>query len=163
NSEERVAGRLDADIAAIVTDVRLDAGLPVWEYQCEGARIEKRVLMPYRQNTVHVTYRLLDGPPTVQIELRPAVHFRGSEDRGGEPDNSPLKQRYAMAVSAGVHLLTMEGSLPPLRLQLIGGADQRFTTDERVTSEFLYPVEESRGYEFRGTLWTPGEFEVTVA
>ena len=35
----------------------------------EGVRIEKRILMPHRQNTVHVTYRLLGGPSTARLEL----------------------------------------------------------------------------------------------
>src|SRR6185503_2833296 len=61
NGEERVAGRIDSALAERVVSVRLEAGLPVWEYEWEGVRIEKRILMPHRQNTVHVTYRLLDG------------------------------------------------------------------------------------------------------
>ena len=71
-NEERAGGRADHAVAAIVTDVRLEGGLPVWEYAWEGIRIEKRVLMPYRQNTVHVTYRLLDGPAGAVLELLPA-------------------------------------------------------------------------------------------
>ena len=31
-----------------------------------------------------------------------------------------------------------------------------------MTSEFVYPVEESRGYEFRGSLWSPGHFEIEL-
>src|SRR5215210_3994754 len=42
---------------------RLEAGLPVWEYNVEGVRFEKRVLMPHLQNTTHVTYRLLSAEP----------------------------------------------------------------------------------------------------
>src|SRR5690242_17944791 len=80
NSEERVAGRLDTDPAQYVAGVRLEAGLPVWEYEWEGMRVEKRVLMPHGQNTVHVTYRLLGGPEDSMLELHPAVHFRNYEE-----------------------------------------------------------------------------------
>ncbi|MDB4878157.1 MAG: glycogen debranching enzyme [Gemmatimonadetes bacterium] len=161
-SEERTGGRANPDVAAVIADCRLDAGLPVWEYQWEGVRLEKRILMPYRQNTVHVIYRLLEGPETATLELHPAVHFRGYEDRVDTPNNSPANTRYAMTMSGGMHLLAVEGNLPPLRLQIFDGLASRFIADERVTSEFLYPVEESRGYEFRGTLWTPGHFEVDL-
>jgi Glycogen debranching enzyme len=89
NSEERAGGRIDPDAAALIADVRLEAGLPVWEYQWEGIRLEKRVLMPYRQNTVHVVYRLLDGPKATRLELHPAVHFRGYEDPVGSDVRSP--------------------------------------------------------------------------
>jgi predicted glycogen debranching enzyme len=44
----------------------------------------------------------------------------------------------------------------------IHGVESTFVNEERVTSEFLYPVEEERGYEFRGTLWAPGHFEFNL-
>ncbi|MGE5731274.1 MAG: glycogen debranching enzyme N-terminal domain-containing protein, partial [Gemmatimonas sp.] len=164
NSEERAGGRVDPDAAALIAEVRLEAGLPVWEYRWEGVRLEKRVLMPHRQNTVHVTYRLLDGPATTRLELHPAVHFRGYEDPVGSDVRSPSNARYAMAMSGGLHVLSTDGGgLPPLRLKIDGADAHRFIADERVTSEFVYPVEESRGYEFRGTLWTPGHFEVELS
>src|SRR5579885_1273786 len=50
NSEEHVAGRIDTSASEYVADVRLDAGLPVWEYAWNGVRIEKRVVMPHGQN-----------------------------------------------------------------------------------------------------------------
>src|SRR4029078_12983585 len=53
-------------------------------------------------------------------------------------------------------------ALPPLRLKVTGAQGYRFITDERTTSELLYPVEEQRGYEFRGLLWVPGRFEITM-
>ncbi len=40
---------------------RLEAGLPVWTFDVEGVRFEKRVLMPHLQNTTHITYRLLSN------------------------------------------------------------------------------------------------------
>ena len=162
NSEERVAGPINASVAARVAEMRLEGGLPVWEYQWNGVRIEKRILMPHRQNTVHVTYRLLEGPERATLELRPAVHFRGYEDPVNSPKYSPGQTRYSMTTSAGVHEISAEGGLPPLRLQIAGATEQRFIAEDRITSELLYPVEESRGYEFRGTLWAPGHFEVAI-
>ena len=163
NSEERAGGRIDPDAAALIADVRLEAGLPVWEYHWEGIRLQKRILMPHRQNTVHVAYRLLEGPAATRLELHPAVHFRGYEDPVGSDVRSPSSARYTMAMSGGIHVLSTDsGGLPPLRLTIHGTDGQRFMADDRVTSEFLYPVEESRGYEFRGSLWTPGHFDVEL-
>jgi len=163
NSEERAGGRIDPDAAALIAAARLEAGLPVWEYEWEGIRLEKRVLMPRGQNTVHVSYRLLEGAKTARLELHPAVHFRGYEDPVASNVKSPSTARYTMAMSGGLHVLSAEdGGLPPLRLKIDGAGPHRFIADERVTSEFVYPVEESRGYEFRGALWTPGHFEVDL-
>jgi len=161
-AEERPGGRADPAVAAVVADARLDGGLPVWEYLWQGTRIEKRVLMPHKQNTVHVIYRLLEGPPGAMLELHPALHFRGYEDAVGSTTNSPATAKYSINVSGGMHVITVDDHLPPLRLQITGGASSKFVADEKVTSEFMYPVEESRGYEFRGTLWTPGHFAVEL-
>ena len=51
---------------------RLEAGLPVWEFDVDGVRFEKRVLMPYLQNTTHISYRLLSSE-AVRLELRPMI------------------------------------------------------------------------------------------
>ncbi len=163
NNEERVAGRIDPAVADHVSDVRLEAGLPVWEYAWEGIRLEKRVLMPHRQNTVYMSYRLLDGPRGVSLELHPAVHFRGYEDPVGSMADSPVAKRYAIASSGDVHVISIDADLPPLRIRITGATPPRFVADGRVTSEFLYPAEEGRGYEFRGTLWTPGHFLVELS
>jgi len=163
NAEEKVAGKIDAAVASRVADVRLEAGLPVWEYQWQGVRLERRILMPHRQNTVHVTYRMLEGPETATLRLRPAVHFRGYEDPVNTKRHAPSEKDYAMTSSGGVHELSAADSdLPPLLIQIIGSDKQQFVADERLSDELLYPVEESRGYEFTGTLWTPGHFQVEI-
>src|SRR6185437_5772238 len=162
NSERRVGGQLDPAIAALVNTVRLDGGLPVWEYAWEGVRLEKRVFMPHRQNTVHVTYRLLDGSEEALLRLHPAVHFRGYEDPVGTDHASPTTARYTIALSKGVQVLSAGNEYPPLRLYFDGASEHRFVANEQLTSEFLYPVEESRGYEFRGSLWRPGNFELDL-
>jgi predicted glycogen debranching enzyme len=163
NAEEKVAGKIDPAVAMRVADVRLEAGLPVWEYEWQGLRLERRILMPHRQNTVHVSYRILDGPDSATLRLRPAVHFRGYEDPVNTSRHAPSVKDYQMMSSAGIHeICVMEGDLPPLRLKITGSDAQQFIADEKRSDELLYPVEESRGYEFTGTLWTPGHFQVEI-
>ena len=156
--EEHVAGRLDPDVARRLSAFRLEAGLPVWEYEWNGARIEKRVLMPHKQNTVHISYRLTKGDTPVRLELHPALHFRSYES----PVNQQITTRYSLSQSAGFFVFESgDPQYPPLRMRM-DGAPAAFVHEERVTSEFIYPVEEQRGYEFRGTLWAPGRFEVEL-
>jgi predicted glycogen debranching enzyme len=146
NDEDLLGGPLSENTGQRIQSARLEAGLPVWEYEVDGVRLEKRVMMPHRQNTVYVTYRLLDGPDSVRLELVPAVHFRGYEDRVDSPRNSPSTTQYAMSLAGGVHVLSVDDDIPPLRLMVVADESQRFVADECVTSEFVYPVEESRGY-----------------
>src|SRR5215468_6737677 len=59
-----------------LSEFRLEAGLPVWRYEAQGFTLEKRLLLIHRQNTVHITYRLLSGQGRLRLGLRPAIHFR---------------------------------------------------------------------------------------
>ena len=77
--EGAVAAPNIADRADHLAEFRLELGLPVWRYELPGVVIEKRLLMPYGQNTVHVTYRLLEGTEPVRLALRPSIQFRGYE------------------------------------------------------------------------------------
>jgi predicted glycogen debranching enzyme len=156
--EERVAGRLDSEVAERVAEFRLEAGLPVWEYEWGGVRIQKRIFMPHKQNTVHVRYCLTKGDGPVRLELHPALHFRSYES----PVSGPIATRYSLSQSAGLYMFDAgDPQLPPLAVR-IEGATAAFVHEEHVTSEFLYPVEEARGYEFRGTLWAPGHFDIEL-
>ena len=158
SGEERVAGRLDPAVARRLMDFRLEAGLPVWRYDVAHGEIEKRIYMPHRQNTVYVRYCLTKGAAPVRLELHPTLHFRSYE----APVSLPIGTRYSHAQSAGLHTFSSgEAQLPPLCVRVIG-AEASFVHEERVTSEFVYPVEELRGYEFRGALWAPGHFAVEL-
>ena len=59
-----------------LVEFRLELGLPVWRYEGEGLIVEKRILMPQRQNTTHLTYRLIEGGGPIRLELRPFVNVR---------------------------------------------------------------------------------------
>ena len=139
-------------------EFRLDAGLPVWVFGIDPLVVEKRVVLPFRQNTVHVHYRNASGGTAVRLRLRPQVHIRPHE----APLDRPIKEPYVLSavdrryeISAGPHL-------PPLRLS-IQGLPSTFTHDPVSSPEVLFRVEKSRGYDARGVLWSPGYFEVSLA
>ena len=56
--EHEVAGSNAVDRGGELVEFRLELGLPIWIYDFDGTRIEKRLLMPHGQNTTHLTYRL---------------------------------------------------------------------------------------------------------
>src|SRR5437588_242319 len=49
-------GSLQWHGAGRLTEFRLEAGLPVWRFEVGGIVLERRLLLPHRQNTVHVGY-----------------------------------------------------------------------------------------------------------
>src|SRR5213592_2074946 len=57
SSEEISEEHLNLHSAEFLTEFRLEAGLPVWRYDIRGCILEKRLLMPHLQNTVHISYR----------------------------------------------------------------------------------------------------------
>ena len=138
-------------------EFRLEQGLPHWRYEVRGVVIEKRLLMPHRQNTVHVSYRLLHSREPVRIELRPCMHFRKHDD----PVTTALEGPYMVTVFEDRYEFSTASDKPPLRMTVFGeGA--AFTFERKRVQEVLYRLEESRGYESRGDLWSPGYFHVEL-
>ena len=58
---EALVGRPIPDVSGRLTKFHLEAGLPVWRYEVGGVTLEKRLLLPHLQNTVYLTYRLIEG------------------------------------------------------------------------------------------------------
>jgi predicted glycogen debranching enzyme len=155
---ERTGAAPDAHGTGYLVEFRLEAGLPVWRFDVEGVVIEKRVFLSYMQNTVHVMYELLSNTEHAELRLRPAVNFRAQE----LPVSEPLARPYEFRAVGDRSEILLNGSpLPPLLLRW-RGADATFTLDAKRIDNVLYPVEESRGYQARGDLWSPGVFQVPL-
>src|SRR5437764_567660 len=85
--------------------------------------------------------------------LSPSVHFRGHDD----PVSSKSPEPYTLTAVEGRYELAASGDFPKLRLYLEGDG-RAFTLDGVRTPDMLYRIEESRGYEGVGVLWSPGTF-----
>jgi predicted glycogen debranching enzyme len=155
--QERAGGELDLPGGRLLTEFRLEAGLPVWRYDVGGAIIEKSVTMPHMQNTVHVTYRLVEAEGNLRLKLRPAVHFRPLEapvDRTTGEAHTITAVEDQLEISAG-------HDYPPLRLKIFG-LKATFSLDGKTLRDLFYRIEERRGYEHTGELWSPGYFSVDL-
>src|SRR5262249_41007843 len=155
--EER-PGSLELHGIDSLTEFRLEAGLPVWRYEVDGFAFEKRMLLPHLQNTVHVNYRLADGEGTIRLKLRPSVHFRPHEAPVSEQHAGP----YTLTCIDGRLELSDRSGRPPLRVYLLGGGPA-FPMEPKELPDILYRVEQSRGYEALGALWSPGYFRVDLS
>jgi predicted glycogen debranching enzyme len=155
--EREVSGPNAADRTEHLEEFRLADGLPVWTYRMDGVVIEKRVLMPHGQNTVHITYRLLDGEGPVRLSLRPSLHFRPYES----PVDAASGQVFTVSsVGRRYEVCAAESNLPALRF-LLHGTRSALTLDPS-TSNVSYRMEKLRGYESVGTLWSPGYFRADL-
>ena len=151
--QDEVAGPNAADQTQHLAEFRLELGLPVWIYRVDGFTIEKRVIMPHGQNTVHVCYRVVQGEGTIRFNLRPSVHYRGYE----ASVDQATPQIYTIAATGQHYELSAGTDLPVLRMQLIG-TRAALTLDEKGASDIPYQMEATRGYQWKGSLWSPGYF-----
>ena len=155
--EERTSGRLDVPGAAHLTEFRIDRGLPIWRYKVGDAVIEKQILLVHGQNTVHVSYRLVGGSGPIRLKLRPSLHFRPHES----PVSTPRKSPYSIMMTEH-HYEVRNDATPPLRLYL-HGQRPAFTVECADVGDYYYRVEDSRGYDSRGRLWSPGYFRADLS
>ncbi|HEV8544208.1 MAG TPA: amylo-alpha-1,6-glucosidase [Verrucomicrobiae bacterium] len=138
-------------------EFRLENQLPFWRYDIDGVILQKRLLMLYLQNTVHITYELLSGPEGIQLELRPSVHFRPFEGNVGAAFNSP----YEIRNRGQQFEIDSHEVYPPLRL-MMDDHGSHFTSDGGSSRDIFYELDAQRGYESRGVLWSPGYFSVPL-
>ena len=149
---EEIAGTLHLHGADYLEDFHLEAGLPVWRYRIAELVLEKRVFMPHEQNTVHVQYRLVSGS-SASLKLVPTVHFRSHDF----PVSTPLPEPFTLTSYQDRYELSANTELPTLRMWLQGDSPVLRTEGHRIP-ELIYRIEESRGYEASGDLWSPGYF-----
>ena len=132
-------------------EFRLENGLPVWVFRLGDALLEKRVCMVHTQNTTCITYTLLQGDG--RLDIQPALHVRSHEDSVEGPPHA--KYRFT-AVEQGFELCVSE-TLPPLKFVWQGEQSSFHTGTEQITN-LRYRIEQSRGYDWQGGLWSPGGF-----
>jgi predicted glycogen debranching enzyme len=156
--EDEVAGPNAADRQEHLAEFRLELGLPVWIYRIDGFTIEKRVLMPYGQNTVHVSYAVLEGTGTARFNLRPSIQYRGYD----APVDQSLAETYTISATGRRYELSASSDVPILRMML-DGEHAALTLDEKGIGSVPYKMEEDRGYQWVGSLWSPGYFRADAA
>jgi predicted glycogen debranching enzyme len=152
---ELIDAAFEPQVSAL-TEFRLEAGLPIWHYEVGPFQMEKRVLLPHLQNTVYVSYQILAAPAGVRLRLRPSFHFRPHE----APVSSDEAPHYPVtAVRQGFEVHSE--AAPPLRMCIVAERAS-LVLDGGQIRNVQYRLEQARGYESRGALWSPGYFRVDL-
>lgn len=139
-------------------EFRLDMGLPVWVYQIDNFILEKRILLQRARNTLLINYTLLEAPASLEIELRPAVHFRPLE--AAVDQDTVDANEYTLTAKANTYQVR-GGDYPPLLMQMVGG-DHSFNIDNHRWDNIYFRLEYERGYESVGKHWSPGFFKFSL-
>jgi predicted glycogen debranching enzyme len=158
--EEWITGpndlRVDLNGSEHLLEFVLEDGVPVWRYATQNLRIEKRVVMPYGQNTTYVIFRLAEGPDGLTLHLRPSVNFRPHEGILGDPADATME-----LCERGVEIRE-PGDFPPLRIALLG-SNAEITNEPKMLDKLVYNIERDRGYEHEGPLWSPGVIRIAMS
>jgi predicted glycogen debranching enzyme len=157
SGEEVSEEHLDLHSAEFLSEFRLEAGLPLWRFDVHGCTVEKRLWMPHLQNTVHISYRFLCNSGSLRLRLRPSMHFREHE----APVSLPLEKPYRVTAYGDQYEISGDSPIPPLRFRL-HGPNAGFVLQGGTFKTLFYRVEQSRGYECRGRVWTPGYLRTTL-
>ncbi|MFI5119526.1 MAG: amylo-alpha-1,6-glucosidase [Thermoanaerobaculia bacterium] len=126
---------------------------PSFTWDVDGVVVEKEVFMPRGENTVCVTWRLVEGDGPVGLEVRPLVAFRDFHALMHE--NEALNR--GIEIADGSVAIRPYEDLPAMFFAHDGKAEPagdwyRF---------FEYEEERERGFDFREDLWHPFSLSFT--
>src|ERR1044071_710455 len=139
-------------------EFRLEWQTPVWVFEINGHTLEKRITMPYRENTVYISSKLLNGDSPLQLHIRPYISFRRHDEH---LDDITSEGPFPLMIFQGRHEVHFGSGLPVMQMyiQPQGGV---FVAQEKISSNVLYEVERARGYDHTADLHSPGYFATTL-
>lgn len=134
-------------------EFRLENGLPVWIYQHEEIQLEKKLFFTYRQNTVHISYKLISHSDlSLKIKWRPYFHFHTHD----QPVNAEIScENYAVHIQDNHYEINCP-TFPELRITTQNPT--QFTFEKHHIEQVFYETEALRGYESVGDINSPGYF-----
>ena len=136
---------------------RLDP-FPVFTYVVDGVKIGKSIFMLHGRNTTFVTYRLINSPDVIGLELRPLIAFRDFHGRMRESNGLGVDVRRrdgSVSIAAqGMELfLSLRGKRP---------FKPGFQASRYWYRDFEYQMEAYRGQESHEDLYNPGYFDCSL-
>ena len=134
-------GGLQGDLPQVPNEFSRDGHTPVWRYVITGRQLEKRVIMPYGQNSVYVEYRLLEGA-SLCLRLRPFTTFRMLDAQLSEGRRPP----YPLNVLEGRYEMHLGEGSSPLKMCLRPHGGE-FVADHLLSKGISYRVDKDRGSE----------------
>lgn len=148
-SNEFADGAIDPHGYRHIESFRLEQGLPVWRFAFDDVLIEKRVLMPYGENTTLLQYRVRRASSPLQLTLRPLCTYRDyhAHTHGG------WDMRWE-SLEDGFRISAYDGAQPYV-VRIVGGAAE-VVADPAWYWRFRHRLESRRGLDDTEDLFSPG-------
>jgi predicted glycogen debranching enzyme len=130
----------------------LDWQTPTWIFKIDEYTIEKKVFMPYGDNTVYVSYKLIDGDK-ISMQLHPYLTCRKHDSQLGYAKEWPFtivaqKEGYEVSAFTGAPVVRM--AVKPFRGQ--------FVKEKHLLKDIFYRKEFFRGLDCVEDQSCPGHF-----
>jgi predicted glycogen debranching enzyme len=132
---------------------RLESGLPVWRYACDGVVLERRLWMPHGENQTAIAYRLLAAPGPLELSLTPLVAWR---------DHHALQRQLPMPFAFDALPDGCRVALTASAWLEVTCAGARFDPDADWHYRFLLREEANRGFDALEDLYRPGHLRVAL-
>ena len=132
----------------------LDGAIPVWEYMCADAILEKRIWMQQGANTTYIRYHLRRASLPLTLRVKTLVNYR---DYHGNTQAGNW-QMQVEAVAHGLRITAYPGATPTYLLSDKGEA----TAKHEWYRGFHLAVEAERGLDAAEDHLYAGEFTVTL-
>lgn len=128
-------------------DFRLNP-FPVWTFEIEGVRIEKRIFMVYGENTTVVEFKAENSIAEISLELKPLLSFRDYHSL--QHSNSEFNSQY----DSTENFVTVKPyeEMPPLNF-----AHNALSINNSGVwyRNFQYAIERERGFDYLEDLFQP--------
>jgi predicted glycogen debranching enzyme len=121
---------------------------PRWAYQGDGWTIEKSLRLLNGENTVVLSYALLGGDKSIELNLRPLLALRGMHELMYQWKGKLTAEEK----SPGHHRVPPTTRTP----EVFFAHDGKFEADSHWYLNTVYRREQERGYAGREDLWNPG-------
>jgi predicted glycogen debranching enzyme len=130
--------------------------VPIFNYEVQGVKIEKKISMVYRRNTVVVTYKIINKNEKAVLTLTPVINFRDFHNLTSGHFFS-LKQKID---GSKVRVEVDGNSATPIYMFVDGAGYIEHIND---TFENMYYLkEDERGFYPEENLAVPGRFEIQI-
>jgi predicted glycogen debranching enzyme len=123
---------------------------PVWRFKFNNLVLTKEIILLQEENTVLLKYTINGGDKNCKLELRPLLACRNFHNL--QQENSFL-QRETKRFATGFSCISY-ADLPVLFFQT--NAKHKFFPQTIWYRNFIYKLEQERGYDFQEDLFSPG-------
>ncbi len=127
---------------------------PRWAYQGEGWTIQKELHMVPGRNIVCISYTLLGGTASVELDLRPMLALRGIHELMYQSN----RRSEAVQIGPGQYRIDATNKTP----EVFFSHDGAYESQPLWYLNNIYRRERERGYSGLEDIWTPGVVRWTL-